>query len=491
MAETEPTVLSARVRRQRKTCVQCAKSKRKCDQTSPWCRRCTEKGIVCTYPPKRTIFAAYNLTSSPLNARPSSPAPEATVPSWSSLPSRESSAPSSGSGRTPDSGSSPPSDHGSLNSSEDDISPYQWFLAPDSWLRQYSDQAVTNIDLDTPVSRETLPHFINKLQSWTRSYAADGHSPLFHRQLYKSFMPDTIRDAYTSRAAYDMASTQDSKTMALRIIEDRTNQLIQSQPDAFISSEIDPSSSRDPAGGLIDTCTHLARTQALLIYQLTRLFDGDIRARSKAEAHIDTLHSWARQMIESARIDCMVGQSTQATSQSQSQSQSHSPDSATGFEADMTPLCEISLSLATIPQSTSGNDQFPDNIPIHVPILPQKPNVSLWRVWVIAESVRRTYLASEFMLAVYQTMKDGWSVCPGGAVFCAQEGIWDALSGVEWCKALKETRGKKNREWVLMQSLGSGRLLKEARPDEVDLFAKGVMDITVGMERVEKWCMGG
>ncbi|KAK4224469.1 hypothetical protein QBC38DRAFT_485356 [Podospora fimiseda] len=486
MEAIDPTAPpSTRIRRQRKTCLQCAKSKRKCDQTTPWCNRCMEKGIICTYPPKRTIFAPYNLTSSPLASGPS-PAPEAPGPNTSSLSGSvlvtDSSVASSSSERTPDS---------SLYPSEDSISPYQWFLAPDSWLRQSSNQNVcvhNNLDPDTVVSRESLPHFISKLQQWTRSYATEGHSPLFHRQIYKSFMPDIIKDAYTSRAAYDLALNKDSKAVALRIMEDRVNHLVQSQPDAFISSETDLN--HDEPGVPIDTCIHLARTQALFIYQLTRLFDGDIRARAEAETRIDTLHSWARQMMESARIDCMLGQSSQPS-------------------IDMTSLCEISNFLATIPHSNSelSNSTFvpldiwtlesPFEFPVDTcsnnfadmptSILPHKPPVSIWQLWITSESARRIYLAAEFMLSVYHTIKNGWSVCPGGAMFCAQEGMWDASSQVEWHKAFKNTRGKKNREWVLMQSLGSRRLLNEARPDEIDLFAKGIMDINLGMETVERW----
>ncbi|KAK4163991.1 hypothetical protein QBC43DRAFT_378951 [Cladorrhinum sp. PSN259] len=517
MAEFEPTAPSRRIHRQRKTCMQCAKSKRKCDQTAPWCKRCIEKGIVCTYPTKRTIFAPYTLESYPLTAEPSSPPPDAPGSRTFSLPSHtpitDSSASSSGPRETPESGSSPGSDNASSVSLEDgDISPYQWFLSPDSWLRQCSsNQEMTNIDFDTPVSRETLPHFISTLKTWTRSYTSEGHSPLFHRQLYRCFMPDIIRDAYTSRTAYDLASTSEAKTMALRIIEDRTNNLVQSQPDNFNASET------EPTGELIDTCTHLARTQALFIYQLTRLFDGDIRARNQAEAHIDTLHTWARQMIESARIDCMLGQSSQLTA-----SQLYSPESrngTVGLDTDMTSLCEISVQLATVPPSTTGvgvnkcvparppslnfdafespfgfpvqNNFFTtqNDINIPIPILPSKPHVSVWHIWVVSESVRRIYLASEFMLAVYQTMKDSWSICPGGLMFCARQGLWDAPSGVEWCRVLKES-AKKNKEWVLMQSLQSWKLLKQARPDEVDGFARGVMDISLGIERVERWLEG-
>lgn len=59
-------------------------------------------------------------------------------------------------------------------------------------------------------------------------------------------------------------------------------------------------------GFLMDTSTHLARTQALFTYQLVRLCDGDIRAR--AEEHIDTLHTWVSRMPESAQLDCAAAE---------------------------------------------------------------------------------------------------------------------------------------------------------------------------------------
>lgn len=43
--------------------------------------------------------------------------------------------------------------------------------------------------------------------------------------------------------------------------------------------------------------------------------------------------------------------------------------------------------------------------------------------------------------------------------------------------------------WVMVQSTagGVGRILREAEPEEVDQFAVAVLEISFGLESVDKW----
>ncbi|SPQ26317.1 04444bb7-0a88-48a7-b07e-039b0fbf3fd4 [Thermothielavioides terrestris] len=157
-----------------------------------------------------------------------------------------------------------------------------------------------------PVAEETLSHFINRIKAWAADWVRHGHSPLMHKHLYSGWLPDCLQDCLTSLTAYNTASSDSAKATALRIIDDRVNRLMQSQPQP--NNNDDDDDDDDDYGlnpsVLLTTPTHLARTQALFVYQLIRLFDGDIRARAQAEQHMTTLRTWAKQMLESARLDC-------------------------------------------------------------------------------------------------------------------------------------------------------------------------------------------
>ncbi|GAB1320962.1 hypothetical protein MFIFM68171_11172 [Madurella fahalii] len=312
-----------------------------------------------------------------------------------------------------------------------------------------------------------------------------------HSQLYRGWMPECVEDAYTSLATYH-AAAPGAKATALHIIEERVNRLIRSQPPdecnvAGLSS-----------GFLVDTPTHLARTQALFVYQLVRLFDGDIRARARAETHIDVLHTWANRMLESARLDCAAAELL-STSPAEQSGMMLLPMSSTTTNDDLFQV-RSTPSTDTAAMSHDGNALSLPSNPFLLP--PHASTPLLWHAWITAESIRRTYLAATFMQSVYNTLKQGWSICPGGAAFTALNGLWDARSGYAWLEVLQSslrasTEGggegilsKGLSPWALIQSLEGWRVLEAARPEEVDEFTRAVLEISYGVERVEGWCFG-
>ncbi|KAK4178038.1 hypothetical protein QBC36DRAFT_183650 [Triangularia setosa] len=495
---TSPPRPQLRRNRKRKTCITCAKSKRKCDQSMPWCKRCVEKETICVYPLRRG-----GLTSLPITDSDSGPISDEPV-----------SRPLTGPGSTPGASSTSASDWFSTNKGKHPhipqmrtdfdsnysplLSPYQWFLSPGSW--QHSTPMDANImslppELEVTISQDSLPHFINKHQQWLQLWARDGHSPLMHGHLYRDLMPECIRDAYTARAAYDLVATPAAKALSLRIIQDRATELIQGQPDFHVNHVSKDSielglGTLDTSSMLLGTFTHLARTQALFVYQMTQLFDGDIRSRDQAENYMETLHRWACQMLESARLDCTTGEVLGSYASSSSSPGSSHVSNSEMILGTAGPGVGTSSNTAvgaiTPPSSTHNPFAIPPNLAPH----------TIWQVWVIAESVRRTYISVSFIRSVYQTMKTQWSACPGGALFSALRGLWDAETGREWCAALKDRNAPSQKvsedtisSWVLMQSLEVWKVLEYASPDEVDEFTVAVAEISRGVEVVEQWLM--
>ncbi|KAK4233517.1 hypothetical protein C8A03DRAFT_19425 [Achaetomium macrosporum] len=406
-----------RIRRQRRACVQCTRAKRKCGKEAPSCARCSEKGIVCTYPPRPDISTAG------ADTRIEHAEEEAGDGAALAHSSRH-----------------PYSSASNASVSRCPACNCRWFLSAESWTLHHG-----SLDgAPSPVSEQSLLHFISKIKAWAAAWVRDGHSPLMHKHLYGSWVPDCIQDCLTSLAAYNTASSHSAKATALHIVDDRVNRLVQSQPpdDDY---ELDGITSSI----LLTTATHLARTQALYVYQLIRLFDGDIRARAQAERHMATLLTWAKQMVESARLDCA--------------------------SAELLPGPTLSSS------DTNSNSN-----PFTLPANPRStPIPSLWRAWITAESVRRIYTAAVFLLNVYDTLRRGWSVCPGMIAFTAQSGLWDAGSGYAWVETLRARAGLRGRGRSTLT--GSERILQNAAPEEIDEFAVAVLEITFGTGSVEKW----
>lgn len=54
-------------------------------------------------------------------------------------------------------------------------------------------------------------------------------------------------------------------------------------------------------GGSQGMLAHLARVQALFVYEFIRLFDGSVRLRASAEQQLPTLRRWVTLMWEAAK----------------------------------------------------------------------------------------------------------------------------------------------------------------------------------------------
>ncbi|KAL2144199.1 hypothetical protein VTI28DRAFT_9490 [Corynascus sepedonium] len=332
-----------------------------------------------------------------------------------------------------------------------------------------------------------------------------------HKHLYAEGLPECIEDCLIALAAYNSAESDSAKARALRIVDNRANRLVESQPQDIDDDDNCCEFGGGSGGGitssiLLSRPAHLARTQALFVYQLVRLFDGDIGARARAERHMDTLLKWAKQMVESAQLDCAAADLILSLPPDQHPL----PPSPSLIQASPPPPPNSDSNINRN-IDTNMNDKTKNNNPFLLPHPPRSTAPDLWRAWVHAESIRRVYTAAVHAQVVYDTLRRGWSTCPGMVAFSAQQGLWDAPSAHAWLRALQdceqgavamaEVAGSSNygnREhgrslslspWVMVQSTagGIGRILREAEPEEVDQFAVAVLEISFGLESVDKW----
>lgn len=393
----------------RSACITCAKAKRRCTKNLPACRRCSQRGLNCRYPPlKMTIELPDDFKDVPALASTGSFAAVETPPPSQGL--------------------------WSFNDLVSNMSPYfqppVWFLLPESWVIIHQPAPYQQSEsLNGGILDST-----ERILSWLQQWVNDCSCPFIHAHLYKDDLPSCIQNAFTATAAY-FARTTANKGLILRIIESHCNALLD-QPEVCL----------DAGEGTIASGTfhHLARTQALLIYQIIRLFDGDIRSRAQAENSMELLLSWADQLWESAIKDA---------------------NSAIHGKSSMT------SSIATDERGISDPNAFCVDGSV----------AALWRAWYVAESIRRTYVAIIFVQGMYQTLKQGWAFCPGGVSFTVTNGLWDSPSAHAWWELFLQDTAPP------AQSLQLERLLLENQPAEVDTFVQPLLVATYGHERVDQW----
>ena len=99
-----------------------------------------------------------------------------------------------------------------------------------------------------------------------------------HRYLYKDQMPSSIRSCFTASALYSNM-TSSNKTSVFRVLCQSLNEL-KGQQLANTPQE------------------KLARVQALFLYQIIGLFDGDVTLRSNADQNMPLLQDWLDELCK-------------------------------------------------------------------------------------------------------------------------------------------------------------------------------------------------
>lgn len=449
-----------------KACRTCAKSKRKCGREQPACLRCQARGVVCEYPPTRpgTFVAILDDVSSSTNSMQSMHSTKSTYPghtsnivnsthasltpplsiaSTTSSPEGTGPIASSGSGSTGGLGSfpsagiapcgtqilAPPSGGIPLGGPVPPISSRQclaWFLNAESWKVDHQEAS-----LSTSFCSSFLKIYVTHLQDWLGQWATTGSNPFIHAHLYAARFPDNLQIAFTTLTTYRNRTKQNAE-IVLKIIEDQASKLVESSSDGILSGNNNSSNPASHELSLLDQC---ARLHALIVYQTISLFDGDIRARHLAESRLPLLSRWAQQLLDSAREKF----------------------SSTPHVLDMTTALYFG---------------------------PMDSQEHPWYLWILTESIRRTWLTAGGLEAIYSMLQRGWHPCPGGVMFTTRKGIWDASSALAW-EASCMVGAPEGVGFI--HRFETDKLFSTRTPDDVDDFTRLMMEITYGVERMEKW----
>lgn len=175
----------------------------------------------------------------------------------------------------------------------------------------------------------------------------------------------------------------------------------------------------------------LARTQALILYQTMRLFDGDIRSHATADALFATL--------ESSVITLMVS----------------------------IPMPNPSDPMELLPVSIEGTETF-------------------WKAWVLQESARRTVLFTFYFIQIYKLLQGSVPVYCDGKLglehsWYLSGHLWNAPSAFDFAVAWTE------QQHHIVHNLDFEPILRDAQPNEVDLFGRMLLVTILGIDKAKAW----
>jgi hypothetical protein len=412
-------------------CIACAKSKRKCGRQLPACTRCSTIGRPCVYPPStdRAASTPRRLLSSAF--RNSAPTQEniilAEVLDNVAVPVDNLNIGDDlmldltfSSANVESAGPVPLNNRLSAVASKAD-----WFLAPATWkILQRPDTPVTGEYGDA-----MLRKYVGVLQSWFARWPAEGSNPFIHAHLYRTNFPACVQVAYATMATYVHRTTANTGTV-LRIVEERAKDLL--RDNGAVLDRIGANDWIDDSQEDVDLFAQIARLHALAFYQDIGLFDGDVRARHVAEGRMAVLRNWAHKLIKSAAEPLAI-------------------DNAVAAHI-----------ISTLPRQTT-------------------PLQRQWKLWILSESIRRTWLVAASLPSVYLALQQRWAVCPGGIMYTNRRGLWDAPSSIEWEKQCLE------KGTAFLHRFEGSRLFNESQPADVDEFGIAILDMTFDRESLEVW----
>jgi hypothetical protein len=306
---------------------------------------------------------------------------------------------------------------------------------------------------NTSVSRLSMAYCVNQYRAWPRRWVLEATTPFIHPSLYTgsrsslSGLPPALQDAFAVSAAYT-AKNEANSDLIMQLVETKTNALLYSA---------------DQSSWTI--MGQLAALQALLIYQMIRLFDGDVRQRALAEAVEPVQAAWTAALQARVGGDIFQGADLHSSASL----------SATASIDPQANLASSSSSTATRP--ASGSHGAPA-------VTVSDDAASAWRRWLFSESVRRTIIISFVSRGIYAMAKQGY--CRLGPVvtdmsFTSGSRLWTAKTPGQWQRAVNET----DPGWV--NRMDFSEILGGGDPANLDEFGIMMAVTYRGKDVMEDW----
>lgn len=176
----------------------------------------------------------------------------------------------------------------------------------------------------------------------------------------------------------------------------------------------------------------LAHAHALLLYQIMRLFAGDVRSHATANALLGTLESTVVALSDNLYF----------------------------------------------PLPSESKELLP---------LSMDPIIEFWEWWILQESARRTMLLTFYFIRIYKVLQGTVSVhCDGKLGITSHSWylsaqMWNAQSAFDFAVAWAE------KDHFVVRDLDFTAALENAQPDDVDLFGRMFMVTLLGIDGAKAW----
>lgn len=391
----------------RKSCLACAQSKRRCDKGLPKCQRCLAKNTDCEYNGRYAGRLRQTTGSNvDVNIAVAEPFAEELSSDWQLQRSPAVPAAAILSPYISDTFFSFSNDPFNLESI-----PQDGFLSEvviEDTIARQSPNDIGRITSGT-TAQARVEFAAKKLAVVPKTFSQQGQTMFIHRCLFQDRSPPALQDALSACALYCLKNTE-NQVLVFRNLEHRRQQLI---------ANIEPL--------LAPRMDLLEALQALILYQIISLFDGDIRLRAQAEADEPVLLLWASQLNLRTR--------------------------------------------QVKPPLAPTEAQFP----------PGRTSLS-WRCWLIEESIRRTVITAFMLKGVYSYLKLGYDTAPDLRMsFTAQAALWNSQSEISWQRA----RGE--RDWLEVRVTHWDEAIAKAKPDDLEELGVLIMVMLKGREATGKW----
>jgi hypothetical protein len=273
----------------KKSCYACVHSKRRCDLGYPYCKRCFIKGLDCHYPnaaprqssryiPAEVVIRQRTPDLTPPLLCETSSLTEIPVDIDGTLgdtscplfePQVESLSESTGSSSSPEA-----------------LQVLRFIAHEPRTLEPFNCRPQPRLtrylppELSVPkyLNEEQVFYVINGLCNFVPGMAYTGSTTFLHKNLYQHHQPQAYQDCVALTALYLTKTSRNHRILANSI-------------DSKISSLI--------AASTTWTLTeHLAAVQALIVYQVIRLFDPDLKLQAEAVKHNPLLERWGAQLCK-------------------------------------------------------------------------------------------------------------------------------------------------------------------------------------------------
>ncbi|KXJ86537.1 hypothetical protein Micbo1qcDRAFT_219106 [Microdochium bolleyi] len=258
---------------------------------------------------------------------------------------------------------------------------------------------------------------VSAVKSFCPQYAKESCTPYLHKELYRHAMPDCVLKAWTTCLQYSTV-TPGNRGMVLRALHQSVVELHQTM-----------------STGVTTAMERLGRLHALMVYQVIRMFDGDITLGNDAARDMPLLEAWATDML--ATRDNLDGQHSAGTTQ-------------------------------------------------------QKPSPpETWERWIFAESVRRTCMMAFMIHTLWRVLARQESTADACIGIWASvhrwtlsRHLWEAGDSYEFYKAWRE------KPSFVVESFDFAMFLETGKPDDVDSFARILMTMWFGAAEMKEFTSG-